>query len=160
MPNSELFLVKEGQEDIANFETVTRPMLKFQNECHDDDSKSSQQHYQARKEEKKEEEGEEEHSDRKQEFRQPAEASIPDEDDGFRTPTSLDHRIPEAKQCPPAPRKPKPSLKRKASLCNSSCSRRHPLELSKEVEILFQTQHNPPSDSHQSTKKARRDDPK
>lgn len=85
-----------------------------------------------------------------------------EDNDGFRTPTSLDHRIPVvAKQCPPAPRKPKPSLKRKASQSSfSSC--RHPLDLSKEVELLFPAQqHNQllSDHSHQSTKKVRREGP-
>ncbi|XP_031487399.1 cyclin-dependent protein kinase inhibitor SMR3-like [Nymphaea colorata] len=38
-------------------------------------------------------------------------------EDGYRTPTSPQHRIPEALECPPAPRKPKKEvrLKRKRS---------------------------------------------
>ncbi|XP_028773059.1 uncharacterized protein LOC114730192 [Neltuma alba] len=76
-------------------------------------------------------------------------------EDGFRTPTSLDRRIPEVKQCPPAPRKPKLSLKRKATHTRSST----PLHLSsKEVQLLFPVQHNPLSDPHRSTKKVRRND--
>ncbi|KAF9590900.1 hypothetical protein IFM89_000156 [Coptis chinensis] len=45
------------------------------------------------------------------------ELKVDEEDDGLRTPTSLDHMIPVSKQCPPAPRKPKslPTKKRKAS---------------------------------------------
>ncbi|KAL6967503.1 hypothetical protein U1Q18_033313 [Sarracenia purpurea var. burkii] len=58
-----------------------------------------------------------------------------DDDGGFRTPTSLDQRIPLIPQCPPpAPRKPKsliPLKKRKAA------SRRMLLDLSSEVESLF-----------------------
>ena len=38
---------------------------------------------------------------------------VDENDDGFRTPTSSDHKIPAMRQCPPAPRKPKPSAKRK-----------------------------------------------
>lgn len=34
--------------------------------------------------------------------------SISDDDDGFRTPTSSDHKIPVVQQCPPAPTRPKP----------------------------------------------------
>ncbi|KAL4394485.1 cyclin-dependent protein kinase inhibitor SMR3 [Arachis duranensis] len=79
---------------------------------------------------------------------QEEEEEIDVDDDGFKTPTSMDQRIPiESKQCPPAPRKPKPpllSLKRKPpsslsppSCCIVSC-RYHPLDLSREVELLFQ----------------------
>ncbi|KAJ4971978.1 hypothetical protein NE237_005077 [Protea cynaroides] len=66
---------------------------------------------------------------------------VEDEDEGFRTPTSLDHRIPVIKQCPPAPRKPKSSFltKRKASSSSSSATRRQLflLDLSQEIESLF-----------------------
>ncbi|KAE8717316.1 Detected protein of unknown function [Hibiscus syriacus] len=37
-----------------------------------------------------------------------------DDNDGFKTPKSLEHRIPEPKTCPPAPRRRRP-LKRKPS---------------------------------------------
>ncbi|KAE8706025.1 hypothetical protein F3Y22_tig00110410pilonHSYRG00116 [Hibiscus syriacus] len=37
-----------------------------------------------------------------------------DDNDGFKTPTSLEHKIPEPKKCPPAPRRRRP-LKRKPS---------------------------------------------
>ncbi|KAK8512289.1 hypothetical protein V6N13_097059 [Hibiscus sabdariffa] len=36
-----------------------------------------------------------------------------DDGDGFKTPTSSEHKIPEPKTCPPAPTRPRP-LKRKA----------------------------------------------
>lgn len=35
------------------------------------------------------------------------------DDDGFKTPVSMDHKIPVLQQCPPAPRKPKPKPKPK-----------------------------------------------
>jgi hypothetical protein len=56
-----------------------------------------------------------------------------DDDDGFKTPTSLDRKIPVIFQCPPAPRKPKslPSAKRK------SPQGRVLLDLSNEIESLF-----------------------
>ncbi|KAF5954191.1 hypothetical protein HYC85_007047 [Camellia sinensis] len=54
---------------------------------------------------------------------------------GFRTPTSLDQRIPVITQCPPAPRKPKKTLslttKRKAA------SRRLMLDLSTEIDSFL-----------------------
>ncbi|KAK6146924.1 hypothetical protein DH2020_017836 [Rehmannia glutinosa] len=40
---------------------------------------------------------------------------IAEDDDGFKTPTSAEHRIPAITECPPAPRKPRPNLKRKAA---------------------------------------------
>jgi hypothetical protein len=74
-----------------------------------------------------------------------------EEEDGFRTPTSLDHKI-SVITCPQAPKKIKvQSLKRKAA---GSC-RQLPLDLSKEVELLFSPTHH--SQSHRA-KKIRRDD--
>lgn len=74
-----------------------------------------------------------------------------DDDDGFKTPTSMDHKIPEKKQCPPAPRKPKAS-KRKASPSASAsasiCS------VSEEVESWLAAALV--DDLHRKTKKARR----
>ncbi|KAF5751464.1 hypothetical protein HS088_TW02G00478 [Tripterygium wilfordii] len=58
---------------------------------------------------------------------------IDDQNDGFRTPTSSDHKIPVVLQCPPAPRKPR-SLPSKRK---SSCQRVLVLDLSKEIESLF-----------------------
>ncbi|KAL5057856.1 hypothetical protein RYX36_029460 [Vicia faba] len=78
------------------------------------------------------------------------------DEDGFRTPTTLDHKIPVL-TCPPAPKKMKQSLKRRAVYTDHyyNC-RQLPLDLSKEVELLFQTKHIPFSDSH-GAKKIRRD---
>ena len=145
MSNPEIFLVKENPEDKSNnFDNIQKkPRLKFENNRHESVS----------------EEAESERRDSCTESRQEEASSslgqkVKDEDDGFRTPTGSINRIPEAKQCPPPPRKPKPSLKRKAS---HSFSYRHPLDLSKEVELLFPAhQNNLPSDSRISTKKVRR----
>ncbi|KAJ4980064.1 hypothetical protein NE237_010844 [Protea cynaroides] len=65
------------------------------------------------------------------------ELEVNEDDDGFRTPTSLDHRIPAViHQCPPAPKKSKSSPKRKAS---SSSTRRQLflVDHSQEIESLF-----------------------
>ncbi|KAH6802560.1 hypothetical protein C2S51_034006 [Perilla frutescens var. frutescens] len=62
-----------------------------------------------------------------------------EDDDGFKTPTSSDHRIPAITQCPPAPKKfrPPPSkLKRKAASPPAS-SRSIELDSSAEVESIF-----------------------
>ncbi|KAI9115983.1 hypothetical protein K1719_012913 [Acacia pycnantha] len=80
-----------------------------------------------------------------------------EEEDGFKTPSSLDHRIPEVEQCPPAPIKPKPPLKRKALHKQNST----PLCVSsKDLQLWFTVQDNPLSDSHRIIKKVRRDDSK
>lgn len=60
--------------------------------------------------------------------------SVEDDDNGFKTPTSLEHKIPMSLRCPMAPRKPKlrPLTKRKAA-------ERHRLllDLSSEIQSLF-----------------------
>ncbi|OMO67757.1 hypothetical protein CCACVL1_20340 [Corchorus capsularis] len=61
-----------------------------------------------------------------------------EDDDGFKTPTCLDQKIPAMLKCPPAPRKPKAlpiissSAKRKANF-----RRRILLDFTKEIESLF-----------------------
>ncbi|GAB2295748.1 hypothetical protein Dimus_029904 [Dionaea muscipula] len=71
--------------------------------------------------------------------------------DGFRTPTSLDHRIPEIRRCPSPPRKliihkqppppppPPPSSRKRTKLWADNVRRgdRVLLDLSKEVESMF-----------------------
>ncbi|KAJ7961449.1 cyclin-dependent protein kinase inhibitor SMR3 [Quillaja saponaria] len=102
MSNSDCILVKEEQleADVNNFNIVKKPTLEIQlDECHVEEEEErivmSKQVESTSLEEKLnvEEDGK--------------------DDDGFRTPTSLDQRIPVTKQCPLAPRKPRPSLKRK-----------------------------------------------
>lgn len=78
--------------------------------------------------------------------------AVDDEDDGFLTPTSSDHRIPQITRCPPAPMKPRPPpprLKRKAS---------SPPQGSAEIESIFSTIVSD-QDDHKM-KKARTDDDK
>ncbi|CAK9327035.1 unnamed protein product [Citrullus colocynthis] len=59
---------------------------------------------------------------------------VEDDDNGFKTPTSLEHKIPTSLRCPMAPRKPKPRplMKRKVA-------ERHRLllDLSSEIQSLF-----------------------
>lgn len=74
-----------------------------------------------------------------------------EENDGFKTPTRLENRILEPKQCPVAPRKSKPSLKRKKPHCKQL------LDVSREVELLFQIKHKTLSSSQQIVKKVRRE---
>ncbi|CAA3029683.1 Hypothetical predicted protein [Olea europaea subsp. europaea] len=75
-------------------------------------------------------------------------SEVAEDDDGFKTPTSLDHKIPAMTQCPPAPKKilPEPSLKREASPPRFDVS-------DAEVESKF----SPISEDHK-LKKPRRDD--
>ncbi|CAB4284492.1 unnamed protein product [Prunus armeniaca] len=57
----------------------------------------------------------------KQERRTTESVDVDDDDDGFKTPTSLEHRIPPMTKCPPAPRKP---LRKRKVVTSSSTSRR------------------------------------
>lgn len=82
---------------------------------------------------------------------------LSEDDDGFKTPTSPNHRIPVIKQCPPAPMKlrPPPSkLKRKAS---SPPPRSSPSIQPEEVESIFSPIANDQEDDAQrhKIKKAR-----
>ncbi|CAL5211013.1 unnamed protein product [Lathyrus oleraceus] len=74
-----------------------------------------------------------------------------EENDGFKTPTRFENRIQEPKQCPVAPRKSKQSLKRRKPHCKQL------LDVSRDVELLFQIKHKTLSHSQQSTKKVRRE---
>lgn len=61
---------------------------------------------------------------------------VDDDDDGFKTPTSKDHKIPaEPKQCPPAPRKPKPTKRKASSPTNGSTAVRNLLLLGVSEEL-------------------------
>ncbi|KAJ4725824.1 cyclin-dependent protein kinase inhibitor SMR3-like [Melia azedarach] len=109
--NSEMFL--SAEKDLNNLEInfLSRPTLEFQ-----DDHQCEIAPLQL------EEELHEKNSRLKE-----------DSDEGFKTPTSSDHKIPVVLQCPPAPRKPKsrPLTKRKVS------PRRVLHDLSNEIEAMF-----------------------
>jgi hypothetical protein len=137
MSNSEIFLIKDDKESVRFKEELTLRIEDksyaiasnvVQPELHD-------QHEEQEKE-KKEEKREEVmiRSEVCDERPSLGEFKAEEEDDGFKTPTSLDHKIPAIKQCPPAPRKPKPSMKRKVLQNVRTCLQ---LDLSKEVEPLF-----------------------
>ncbi|XP_042510710.1 cyclin-dependent protein kinase inhibitor SMR3 [Macadamia integrifolia] len=83
------------------------------------------------------------------------ELELEDDDEGFRTPTSLEHRIPVIQQCPPAPRRPK---RKASSSSSSSVSRRQLvfLDVSQEIELLFPLALRP--DLNRKIKKIRRGD--
>ncbi|MBA0582589.1 hypothetical protein Gorai_024728 [Gossypium raimondii] len=61
------------------------------------------------------------------------------DNDGFKTPTSLDHKIPTATilKCPPAPRKPKSLPIISSPAKRKPLRRRILLDLTKEIESLF-----------------------
>ncbi|CAJ1798358.1 unnamed protein product [Sphenostylis stenocarpa] len=162
MSNPEFLLTKVDKE--SGFEIVKRPVLEFQSESIETLSSTSQSTKDSNQE--KEENQQigrvtvHKQDDSASSTTPSSEEKVEDEEeDGFKTPTSLDHKILVPSQCPPAPRKIKSSLKRKAS-CYNHCNCRHPLDLSKEVfELLFPTQHiSPLSGSQQSTKRVRRQD--
>jgi len=152
--NLALFLIKSDKEDLTNLEIV-----KINDQTLEGSSNSQC----------KKEENSDNHEIEKEACSRTSSSSSSseeeklkekdDEEDGFRTPTSLDHKI-SVLTCPPAPKKMKQSLKRRAAPYNDqyfSC-RQLPLDLSKEVELLFPTKHIPLSDSY-SAKKIRRDNP-
>lgn len=76
-----------------------------------------------------------------------------DDDDGFKTPTSLDHRIPVMNQCPPPPRKRKvSSRKRKLAPPLLMRTRLQLLDASQEIiDSMFPQR----DDKHHKIKKTR-----
>jgi len=166
MSNPEFLLTKDDKE--SDFEILKRSVLEFQSQNIETLSSSSNYRYLQSTKDSIQEKEENQQICRVTVPKQDDSASTSEEklkeeedeeNDGFKTPTSSDHKILVPSQCPPAPRKTKPSLKRKASCFNHL---RHPLDLSKEVlELVFPTQHiTPLSGSQQSTKKVRRHDHK
>ncbi|EEF28791.1 conserved hypothetical protein [Ricinus communis] len=145
--NSEMLL---SEKDLSSmeFNFLVRPALKFEDECDIAPLQISSDPDDL-PEEDEEEEVQEHQEDKCKllistlkiklpslgEFKiQEQEQEQQDLDDGCKTPTSLNHKIPTLLPCPPAPRKPKslPSNKRK-----SPARRRVLLDLSNEIESLF-----------------------
>ncbi|KAM4083263.1 hypothetical protein ACJW30_08G043100 [Castanea mollissima] len=139
--DSQMFL---SEKDLNSMELnfLVRPTLDFQDRCPTAPSEEEEDHELYKRPEVKEEEKQQEEEDKRKISVSSLEVKVPslgelrdveDDDDGFRTPTSLDHKIPQSLQCPAAPRKPKPipSTKRKAG------RRRIMLDLSNEIESLF-----------------------
>ncbi|KAL2509422.1 uncharacterized protein Fot_33069 [Forsythia ovata] len=118
----EFLLVKEEQREINKFDIV-------------EDPDSSQDIVSDVKEEESEK-------------RCLAQSQVAEDDEGFKTPTLLDHKIPVIKQCPAAPRKTRPSsTKRKLS----------PTRINQaEIESMFPSR--PRDDNEHKIKKARKDD--
>ncbi|KAG4152421.1 hypothetical protein ERO13_D04G121000v2 [Gossypium hirsutum] len=152
MSNSELILVNKDDDQKR---IVKRPPLEFQDECcceataiynyPSNDIPGDDDREPAVVQDDEEKKGIE--KDKKKHICSgELKVRVDDDDDGFKTPTSMDHKIPEKKQCPPAPRKPKAN-KRKASPSASICS------VSEEVESWFAA--SLVDDLHRKMKKAR-----
>ncbi|XVF46516.1 hypothetical protein PTKIN_Ptkin03bG0033300 [Pterospermum kingtungense] len=152
--NSEMFLSEKDLSSTMEFSFVVRPVpLEFQqDQCqiapfkHDDEPQEDrvqEQQVQVQQQQQQQEE------DKSKLLMSPLELVLPssgeevqvhengteeENNGGFKTPTSMDHKIPVLLKCPPAPRKPKslPSPKRKALI-----RRRILLDLTKEIESLF-----------------------
>ncbi|XWS71695.1 hypothetical protein CRYUN_Cryun03dG0160800 [Craigia yunnanensis] len=145
-----MFLSEKDLSSTMEFSFMVRPPLEFQeDQCQIapfldvDDEPQQQKEERVQKEEDQQQQQEE---DKCKLLMSSLELKLPssgefkvhengedENDDGFKTPTSLDHKISVMPKCPPAPRKPKslPSPKRKAF------HRRILLDLTKEIESLF-----------------------
>ncbi|XP_030449822.1 cyclin-dependent protein kinase inhibitor SMR3-like [Syzygium oleosum] len=152
MSNGSEQLVAEDEQETIRSDKLKNPQLEYDYEIAqispldhvgiETDHLRPKKTIGTSKEEEEEEEEEEECGTTS--FRE--EPELVEEDgennDGFRTPTSLDHKIPAMTQCPPAPMKPKPTRKRKLSSSSSMssddrCREVIELDFSEEVESLF-----------------------
>ncbi|XVF76631.1 hypothetical protein PTKIN_Ptkin13bG0281800 [Pterospermum kingtungense] len=171
MSNSEqLFLVKDDEEEGVEFNIQKRTALELIEKCQAASTSSFSSSHDVLDDEERQvleaqsnvTEASEESEKKKKKICSGEFKAKDDHDDGFRTPTSLDHKIPVIKQCPPAPRKPKPlpSNKRKASPSGGSTSPRArmspQLDFSQEVESLFPRPLL--ADLHRKVKKTRTED--
>ncbi|KAG6643172.1 uncharacterized protein LOC122275413 [Carya illinoinensis] len=170
MSNSELFLIKDDEDQVIRLKILGTTSSRFEDhEYHDHHHAMAMDVPELRQrieQEDREKKGEEEEED------QDCDVSVPvvvcerlslgelvkveEDDDGFKTPTSLDNKIPAIKQCPPAPRPNKqlPMKRAKSSIVLKKTPQ--PLNLLEEVEALFPLRIV--SDLHRKIKKARRDD--
>ncbi|KAB2066519.1 hypothetical protein ERO13_A09G156500v2 [Gossypium hirsutum] len=131
--SSETAVVKGGEEGME-FDILKRPLpVKCQTTTSSSFSPGKQQKEEGEINVKAAGEGKEEKKEKN------SKEIDDDDDDGFKTPTSTDSKIPaEPKQCPPAPRKPKPNKRKASSPTNGSTAVRNPLllDLSEELESL------------------------
>ncbi|XVE96869.1 hypothetical protein REPUB_Repub02eG0260700 [Reevesia pubescens] len=137
MSNSGFFLVKDEEERVE-FDILKRRLaLEFQEECQatatssahgipDDDQEREESNVTAPKE-----------SEEKKKIGLGELKATDDDDEGFKTPTSLDHKIPVIKECPPAPRKPKSNQRTASPSCSSRIRRNLQLDFSQELDSLF-----------------------
>ena len=133
--NSDFFILKEDQKQ-TDLQISSRPTSQVEE-----------------REEQKPERDHKEEELKKQSLGQTESCGGDDDDDGFRTPTSLAHKLPKITQCPPAPRKIRlhPSRKRKISESLE-------IELSREVDSMFPIRVQ--EDLGRKIKRARREDSK
>lgn len=148
MSSSELFIAKENNEEKELNFLSKRPVLEFQKESHATTSRDTdppQQLQEQGAKSKVHDENQEECNsilDPNSIEKPSLEAVlmetyvVGDDDDGFKTPTSLDHKISITK-CPPAPRKPKPFLSRKRKASPPKALTILQLDLSQEIEAVF-----------------------
>ncbi|KAJ6699603.1 hypothetical protein OIU79_012794 [Salix purpurea] len=151
MSNSELFVVKENDEEKELDFLNKRSMLEFQKESHattpqvsdPPDQQLQEQEAKIEVHDKSQEECNNVLDSNSMEKPSLLEAVLMEtaavdggDDDGSKTPTSLDHRISITK-CPPAPRKPKPFLSRKRKESPPPARTSLQLDLSQEIEALF-----------------------
>ncbi|CAK9143023.1 unnamed protein product [Ilex paraguariensis] len=139
MSNSDLFLSDKDLNAMeCNFSSRV-PLPEYQDECQIAPSEERELHQEIQQGEVEEREKEENCeslvSSLKIKFPSVGESKVDEEDDGFQTPKSTEHKIKSAEICPPAPRKPKTisSTTRKAS----RGTRRVLLDLTSEVESLY-----------------------
>ncbi|KAI9392393.1 hypothetical protein POPTR_006G084700v4 [Populus trichocarpa] len=148
MSSSELFIVKENNEEKELNFLSKRPMLEFQKESHATTSRDSDPPQQLQEQEAKSEV----HHESQEECNNTLDPNsiekpsleavlmetyvVGDDDDGFKTPTSLDHKISITK-CPPAPRKPNSFLSRKRKASPPKARTILQLDLSQEIEAVF-----------------------
>ncbi|CAI9762024.1 unnamed protein product [Fraxinus pennsylvanica] len=147
MSSTDFFLIKEEQKEIK-FDILSEP--KVEDSCSTQDIVTKQEDDDT---DHKEEEIEVTFSSREYEKPCLAESEVGEYDEGFKTPTSLVHKIPVVTQCPAAPRKTRPSKKRKSS--PARIRRSLQLDVSAEIESLFPSR--PRDCNEHKIKKARRD---
>ncbi|GMI69777.1 hypothetical protein HRI_000647000 [Hibiscus trionum] len=169
MSNSELILVKDETESME-FDILKRPPLEFEleeefceataiyNSSNDDRGRRQVQEDGEGKKGEESKAATSMESEKKNICLAEFKATVDYDDDGFKTPTSLDQKIPEMKQCPPAPRKPKANKRRTsaststAAATASTCGNLQ-LDLSQVVESWFSA--SLVDDLHRKVKKAR-----
>lgn len=159
MSSTEFFLIKEEPKE-TKFDILSESKVEDPDSSQDIvsdgaqvDIKKQDDHDSHHKEED-EEEFKAIFSSRESEKSCLAQSQVEEYDEGFKTPTSSDHKISAVKQCPAAPRKTRSSAKRKSSAARIRRSLQ--LDVSAEIESMFPSR--PRDDNEHKIKKARRDD--
>ncbi|CAI9779047.1 unnamed protein product [Fraxinus pennsylvanica] len=160
MSSTEFFLIKEELKEIK-FDILSESKVEDPDSSQDVVSDGAQvnvkkqdDHDDTHHKEEEEEEFKAIFSSRESEKPCLAQSQVEEYDEGFKTPTSSDHKISVVKQCPAAPRKTRSSTKRKSS--PARIRRSLQLDVSAEIESMFPSR--PRDDKEHKIKKARRDD--